>query len=124
MTQEGYITRDIGKADDLAYYLAGDSRFSKQTMAIPENVATVYFGEAIRIVEHLHEDRHLISRLYKEFINQVKLRGRNEEKIKVATKQTYKKIGYFPNIELDHTGIWLASVRGACYTVISAFSGC
>lgn len=124
LTQEGYITRDIGKADDLAYYLAGDSRFSKQTMAMPENVATVYFGEAIRIVEHLHEDRHLISRLYKEFINQVKLRGRNEEKIKVATKQTYKKIGYFPNIELDHTGIWLASVRGACYTVISAFSGC
>ncbi|MDW7549816.1 site-specific integrase [Pseudoalteromonas peptidolytica] len=124
LAHEGYIERIIGKADDLAYYLAGNSKFAKQTMAIPEKIAAMYFQEAISIVDEFHTERYTISKLYEEFFIEVNKTGRSKAQLKSAASKAYKKIGSHSFIELDLTGTWLAGLRGACYTVIAAFSGC
>ena len=124
LKSEGFISRDIGKADDLAKYLAGNTKYSKQTMAIPEKIASVYFSEAIRVVELFHDDRQIISKLYGIFISEINKTSRSEIHIEAAARKVYKKFDKYTHIELDHTGSWLSGIRGACYTVIAAFTGC
>lgn len=38
LKREGFIKRDVGQADKLSKILAGDSVYSRQTLAIPEEL--------------------------------------------------------------------------------------
>jgi len=124
LKREGFIKRDIGQADKLSRILAGDSEHSRQTLAIPEKIAAIYLKNAINMVESLHPSRQLISQLYDEYLNTIVPIRLNEKNLEPVKNSIYLKYSNSKHIQLDHYGTWLSIIRGACYTVIAAFTGC
>lgn len=124
LKREGFIQRDIGHADKLSKILAGDNVYSRQTLAIPERIATIYLKNAIDLVENLHPSRQLISRLYHEYLNGRASIRLSEKNLKAVKKAIYNKYHNSTHIVLDYTGVWLSVIRGACYTMLAAFTGC
>ncbi|MDR5898837.1 hypothetical protein QC823_07530 [Halomonas vilamensis] len=127
LNSKGYIKRDFGNTESLAKKLAGNSEYAKQTMALPENIASFYFDNSIKTVEKYHPYRKNISELYdvfiKEFISNKKNNGVNYIECR---KKALKKAHYYSSydIKLDMTSSWLSWLRGACYIVIAGFTGC
>ncbi len=122
----GYLKRELGQANKLAEYLAGGSTYSKQTMAIPENIASIYFRDAINVVEKFHPHRHKISELYEAFVTEymaVQLYAKTNVQCRQAALKKVRGYRIY-EIELDFSGIWLSWLRGACYIVLAAFTGC
>ncbi len=124
--QEGYLKRNIGQADVLAKYLAGGTDYSRQTLAIPERIAAHYFAQAISLVEQFHKDRHRISDLYDIFIKEYQshqLQGNASSECRRAALAK-SSASLIPGVDIDFTGNWLSMLRGACYVVLAAFTGC
>jgi integrase len=121
----GYIKRDIGNADKLAVYLA-NSKYTKQTMAIPEKVASAYFSRALDIVEKYHPHRTQISELYKVFVTEYTAVQKYAKTNVQCRQAALEKVGRYDcsDIEFDYMGNWLSLLRGACYVVLAAFTGC
>lgn len=124
--QGGYIRKDIENSVVLAKYLAGDTTFTRQTMAIPENIASAYFGNAISVVEKYYPHRKNISDLYGIFLKEYYANKSSGFHTITCKRAALKKASSFElyEIELDLTGRWLSWLRGACYTVLAAFTGC
>lgn len=124
LKREGFIQRDVGHADKISKILAGDTEYSRQTLAIPEKIAAIYLKSAINMVESFHPSRNLISQLYNEYLTAIVPIRLNEKNLKPIKKAIYSKYRNSKHIQLDHTGTWLSAIRGACYTVLAAFTGC
>lgn len=123
LCDSGYLKRTIDSYDVLAENLAGGTGV-RQSMAIPECIAKEYYSKAIEIVEQYYKDRYLISLEYEEFY----LEYFKNETLKKSDKETgfqgSTKVNSTLNIEFDLGGSWLSWLRGACYVVIAAFTGC
>ena len=124
---EGVISRRIENAEKLAIELSVNGEVSLQSICIPEGIASKYYSEALKIVEDYHSHRCEISLSYDNFISEY-IKLKNKYKSSITTKKyaiknmAYKSEGV--DIEFDHVGSWLSWLRGACYTVIAAFTGC
>ncbi|MGP8288792.1 hypothetical protein ACT3OH_00780 [Vreelandella zhanjiangensis] len=126
LNNKGYVKRDYGNTELLAKKLSGNSEHVKQTMALPENIAAIYFDNSIKTVEKYYPHRKNISDSYdvfvKEFISN-KRNGLHTIKCRQkALRKAHDCSSY--DIELDMTGKWLSWLRGACYIVIAGFTGC
>lgn len=127
LKKEKVITRVINNSEELAILLSNNQRVSLQTIALPENIASTYFKVALDIVAKYHPSRNIISDTYESFI---KVYNKNIELgYIVATARGYAQKKYQDrtkriDFKLDLTGGWLCWIRGACYTVIAAFTGC
>lgn len=127
LKKEKIITRVIDNADELAVLLSNSQRISHQTIALPENIASNYFKVALDIVAKYHPIREVISDTYESFIQDY---TKNIERgYGVHTARGYAQKNYLEQtktieFKLDLTGAWLTWIRGACYTVIAAFTGC
>jgi hypothetical protein len=123
----GLISRDIGNAEKLSIELSANGELASQAICLPECIAVKYYSEALKIVEVYYPFRHEISSSYNDFISEyTRLSGRY---LSNATTRKYaiKKIKNIPDkvdIVFDYGGFWLSWLRGACYTVIAAFTGC
>ena len=124
LKKHGFIKRDIGNADKLAIDLAGGD-FTQQTLAIPENIASCYFTEAITIVEKYHPYRNQISEVFDYFLKN----HFASSKFAISNAQfqnAFQKVRHkIPeNIDLDFSEKGITLLRGACYVVLAAFTGC
>ena len=123
---EGIITKNIGMADKLAKHLSLDAKSTTQTMSIPENIASKYYSEALNTVEKYHEHRTSISFAYEQFTKEYK-KGLDNSLSSVTIRKNALLNTHIPinsDFDLDYTGQWLSWLRGACYVVIAAFTGC
>lgn len=124
---DGFISREIGNAEKLAIHLSVNGETSSQAICIPEAIATAYYSEALRIVDAYYPYRKQISSCYQEFTSAyTKIRNYCKNNV-IARKHAIDKINHpFRNfdIQFDYGGSWLSWLRGACYTVIAAFTGC
>lgn len=127
--RENVINRDIGMAEELAKKLAinGDSGITTQALCLPEKIANTYYGEALRFVDEHYPNRHIISQAHKEYTAEYE---KLSKKYKTAfTIRKYALISTLSlpentSISVDYRGAWLSQLRGACYIVIAAFTGC
>lgn len=127
LKKEGVITREISNADKLAILLANNQKVSLQNIALPENIASRYFKIALDIVEKYHENRKIISNAYRGFIYDYERNiefGFSVAYARSIAQKNYIKKTQSVQFNLDLTGAWLSRIRGACYIVIAAFTGC
>lgn len=126
LNNKGYVTRDYGNIELLAKKLSGNSKHAKQTMALPESIASVYFDNSIKTVEKYYPHRKKISDLYDVFVKEFISKKRNGIHSIECRKEALKKAHDYSSydIKLDMTGSWLSWLRGACYIVIAGFTGC
>lgn len=127
--REDIIKRDIGVARELVNYLSvnGSTGEVIQTMCLPEEVADKYYREALCFVDTYHPHRHNISESYKEFIAEYERLSKVYKSNFSIRKNAIKNTSSLPgdvDISLDYSGLWLSKLRGACYIVIAAFTGC
>lgn len=124
---EGIISRDIGNAEKLSIYLSVKGDASTQALCIPEKIASVYYGSALDVIEKYYHYRFDISTCYEEYTTAYgKVRGRSKNNV-IARNYAISQIEYVPqglDIIFDYDGSWLSWLRGACYIVIAAFTGC
>lgn len=123
----GIITREIKNYEELALYLSVNGASVSQTICIPEAIASTYYGEALKIVEAYYPYRNEISACYDDFVSEYFEFSKKYKSNISARKHALKKVKYQPvgiDIKLDYSGSWLSWLRGACYTVIAAFTGC
>lgn len=123
----GLISRDIGNAEKLSIELSVNGELASQAICLPERIAEKYYSEALKVVESYYPFRHEISSAYNDFISEyTRLSGRYLSNISTR-KNAIRKIKSIPDkidISFDYGGFWLSRLRGACYTVIAAFTGC
>lgn len=124
---EKFIKRNIGSAENLARYLSYCGDNTSQAICLPERIATIYYRESLNFVEMCYPYRHEISSAYGDFITEYeRLADRYTSNI-TPRKYALKKLNFDPSaidIEFDYSGRWLSKLRGACYIVIAAFTGC
>ncbi len=126
--REGILLYDIAVAKDLATYLSGnDNGGVTQTLCIPERIANSYYSEALKFVENYHPYKKEISETYKIYIQEYESGFKKYKSHDTVRKNARKKtlqIMKNIDIQLDYSGHWLSRLRGACYIVIAAFTGC
>lgn len=125
--REGFIKRDIGNAEKLAIYLSANSEVCTQTLCLPEKMAAEYYGAALKMVDDYHPYRHSISSSYKEYtVEYSKWLGTGITNVEMRQHALRKVISLpkYITIPLDYAGWWISKLRGACYIVIAAFTGC
>lgn len=127
LKNEGIISYNINSFDELALLLSEGQHEIQQTIALPDNIAKIYFKASLDIVSNFYEHRKIISDTYSRFINDYNGNIELGYRVLTARKKAQKK--YFEKTErigfkLDLTGSWLSFLRGACYMVIAAFTGC
>lgn len=127
--EEGFINRTENDFEKLSVYLAPNGNHQTQAICLPEKVAAIYYGEALKFVERMYSYRHDISDSYSVFLNEYK--RLYEKKVYSCNfsirHHAMKKIQtdfHGLDISFDYGGIWLSRLRGACYMVIAAFTGC
>lgn len=124
---EKLIIRNIGSADNLARHLSSSGDNISQAICLPERIATIYYRESLSLVEVYYPYRHEISSAYADFITEYeRLTGRYTSSI-TSRKHALKNLNFdlsAIDIEFDYSGHWLSKLRGACYIVIAAFTGC
>ena len=127
MHNDGFISRDIGNAEKLSIHLSVNGENSSQAICIPESIAAEYYSEALRIVDVYYPYREQISSCYQEFTSAYTEVRDNCKNNVIARKHAIDNINH-PlrdiDIKFDYGGAWLSWLRGACYTVIAAFTGC
>lgn len=127
LNAEKIITRNIGSAEKLARYLSYSGDDTSQAICLPERIATIYYRESLNLVDACYFYRHEISSAYGDFITEYeRLAGQYSSNI-TPRKHALKKLNFDPSaldIEFDYSGRWLSKLRGACYIVIAAFTGC
>ena len=127
--KEGFIKRSIDNFEKLSIYLAPNGDAVSQAVCLPERIASVYYKNAIELVERLHPFRHEISKAYNEFTNEYKAiietnrYSSNLTRRKYAIKKIKNSLSGL-DVDFDYGGYWLSKLRGACYIVIAAFTGC
>ncbi|HBV78004.1 MULTISPECIES: site-specific integrase [Vibrio] len=127
LKDEGVITRIIDNAEELAILLSNSQRISRQTIALPENIASNYFKVALDIVAKYHPSRNIISDTYESFIqdyNKNIERGYGVTTARGYAQKNYQKQTKTIDFKLDLRGQWLSLIRAACYIVIAGFTGC
>lgn len=125
--QEGIINRNIGNFEKLSIYLAPHGEAISQAVCLPEKIASAYYSEALNFVDSLHPYRHKISIAYEEYTTEYALMITKYSSIRTRIKYAHRNIKNIPDeldISFDYSGAWLSKLRGACYVVIAAFSGC
>lgn len=127
--KEGFIKRNIANLEKLSIYLAPNGTEVTQAVCLPEKIASAYYNNAAGLVEKLHPHRHDISSAYDEFTNEYKTIIETNRYSYNFTRRKYaiRKIKKdFSNLDVsfDYGGNWLSKLRGACYIVIAAFTGC
>ncbi|EIM7728361.1 site-specific integrase [Salmonella enterica subsp. enterica serovar Coeln] len=121
------INREIKNYEELALYLSVSGASVSQAVCIPESIASTYYGEALKIIEDYYPYRNEISSCYNEFVSEYFELSKKYKSNISARKYALKKIKCLPgniDIQFDYGGSWLSWLRGACYTVIAAFTGC
>lgn len=124
LKKQGLLKRDIGNADKLAIDLAGGD-FTKQTLAIPEKIASAYLSAAIQFIDKYHPHRKKISELFDVFTKEYEA-VKPFAKTNVHCRQAaLNKVGSYDTtlFELDFQGSMLSLIRGACYMVLAGFTG-
>lgn len=124
LQDKGFIKRNIESYDDLARYLSGSTGGVRQTLCLPENVASRYYGDALQIVEKYYPLRHDISDSYGSYIDEYERYHQAGNTAATCRKFALRKVVNSLNIKYDYTGRWLSWLRGACYIVLAAFTGC
>lgn len=124
---EKVITREIKNHEELASYLSVSGRTVSQAVCIPESIASAYYGEALRIIEAYYPYRNEISSCYDDYVSEYLESSKRYKSNISARRYALKNIKHLPEnigIQFDYGGSWLSWLRGACYTVIAAFTGC
>lgn len=124
---ENVITREIRNYEELALYLSVSGTSVSQAVCIPESIASAYYGEALRIVDAYYPYANEISSCYNDYITEYFESSKRYKSNISARKYALKSIKQLPeniDIQFDYSGSWLSWLRGACYTVIAAFTGC
>lgn len=124
---EGIITRKIDNFEKLSIYLAPHGDTFSQSVCLPEKIASAYYSEALNFVEKLHPYRHQISASYDEYTSEYEIKMKQYSSAATRIKYALKNVKSAPasiNITFDYSGAWLSKLRGACYIVIAAFTGC
>lgn len=124
LQNNGFIKRSIDSFDDLARYLSGDSAGTRQTLCLPENVASKYYANALQVVENYYSIRHDISDSYGLYIEEYERYHKTGHTTVNCNNYALRKVDPSSSIKYDYTGRWLSWIRGACYIVIAAFTGC
>lgn len=124
LQDKGFIKRSIDSYDDLARYLSGNTGGVRQTLCLPESVASKYYGEALRVVEQCYFLRHEISDTYRVYIKEYDRYHKAGYTAHTCNKYAHRKLATHSCIKYDYTGRWLSWLRGACYIVLAAFTGC
>lgn len=125
--REGVINREIIHAEKLAEYLSVSGATSTQTLCLPESMAAKYYSEALNFVDKYHPYRYAISASYDEYIAEFARLSGKYSSTPTTNRYALRKITHIPeglDIKFDYTGGWLSRLRGACYIVIAAFTGC
>ncbi len=127
--KEGFIKRSIDNFEKLSIYLAPNGDAVSQAVCLPEKIAAFYYKEALEFVEKYHPYRHVISESYSEFTSEYKsiIESNRYSCNRTRRKHALKAITHdIPNLGVgfDYVGNWLSMLRGACYIVIAAFTGC
>ncbi|EPJ2066627.1 site-specific integrase [Escherichia coli] len=121
------IKREIRNHEELAMYLSVSGTLVSQAVCIPESIASRYYSEALKVIETYHPYRNEISSCYNDFVSGYFESSKHYDSNRSARKYALKNIKKPPkniNIQFDYGGSWLSWLRGACYTVIAAFTGC
>lgn len=124
---EGFISRNIGNANSLALDLSSSGDAVSQTICIPERIATIYYRNSLDFIETYHPYRHEISSAYEDFISAYEKSSNRYSSNITSRKYALRYLNFGPSgidIEFDYNGRWLSKLRGACYIVIAAFTGC
>lgn len=125
----GIIKRNISNFEELASYISVNGRSSSQTLCIPENIALEYYKQALNFIEKYYPYRHLISFIFNEFFEEYKQTAKSYKSNVICRRRALEKVDRvskenIPDIYLDFNGSWLSKLKGACYMVIAAFTGC
>jgi hypothetical protein len=121
---KGFINRIVDSYDDLARYLSGNAGGVRQTLCLPENIASKYYGEALQVVEKYYLLRHEVSDSYRVYIKEYHRYHEAGYTAPTCNKYAHRKVATHSCIKYDYTGKWLSWLRGACYIVLAAFTGC
>jgi hypothetical protein len=124
LQSNGFINRNIDSPEKLARYLSGNIDDVRQTLCLPENIASTYYGNALQIVEKYHSLRHDISDSYSVYVGEYERYHQAGYTTFTCNKYALRKVVNLSDIEYDYTGRWLSWLRGACYIVLAAFTGC
>lgn len=124
LNKAGFIKRKIESADYLAKHLSDNADGIRQTLCLPESMAAVYYGNALRVVERYHPIRHEISECYGTFIKEYEKNLKLGLSTVTRNKYALRKIKRIDDVSFDYSGNWLSRLRGACYIVLAAFTGC
>ena len=125
--KEGIITRRIDNFEKLSIYLAPNGDTFSQAVCLPEKIASAYYSEALNLVEKLHPYRYQISATYDEYTSGYEIAIGKYSAVRTRIKYALGNLKSAPNgldITFDYSGAWLSRLRGACYIVIAAFTGC
>lgn len=121
------IKREIRNYEELAIHLSVSGASISQAVCIPESIASRYYSEALKVIETYHPYRNEISSCYDDFVSEYFESSKHYDSNRSARRYALKNIKYLPkdiDIQFDYGGSWLSWLRGACYTVIAAFTGC
>lgn len=121
------ITREIKNYEELALYLSVSGASVSQAVCIPESIASKYYGEALSVIETYYPYRNEISLCYDDYVSEYLESSKRYKSNVSARRYALKNIKQLPkniDIQFDYSGSWLSWLRGACYTVIAAFTGC
>lgn len=127
--RERVINRKLENFEKLSIYLSDGGVTYTQAICLPEKIASIYYREAINFIEILHPKRVEIAVAYADSRKEYKrLKDVGEYSSTVMLrKHALKKIRAdfdFSNVSFDFSGLWLSKLRGACYLIIAAFTGC
>lgn len=125
--REGIIIRTIDNFEKLSIYLAPNGDAFSQAVCLPEKIASAYYSEALNFVEKLHPYRHQISASYNEYTTGYEIAIGKYSATITRIKYALRSLKSAPNgldITFDYSGAWLSRLRGACYIIIAAFTGC
>lgn len=127
--RKGVIRRNIDNYEKLSIYLSPNGETVSQAVCLPEKIAAEYFSKALDFIEKLHPYRHQISESYEEFSTEYTriIEEKRYSCARMRRKYALKGIKYELDslgVSFDYRGAWLSKLRGACYIVIAAFTGC
>ncbi|EKT66682.1 site-specific integrase [Providencia alcalifaciens] len=121
------ITREIKNHEELALYLSASGASVSQAVCIPESIASKYYSEALNVIETYYPYRNEISSCYDDYVSEYLESSKRYKSNISARRYALKNVKQLPkniDIQFDYSGSWLSWLRGACYTVIAAFTGC
>jgi integrase len=129
LIRERIIDRDIGAAKEIVKSISTKGLCGNvtQTMCIPEKIADTYYSQALMFVEQYHPHRFDISETYKAYLAEYQRYSKIYKCTASINTHARRNMATLPtvvDIPLDYSGHWLSRLRGACYIVIAAFTGC